>query len=132
MTGLGGVTIVLTKNTSDYATVQIGNGFAITLRSASPDEATLGQVPGVVFFGDRNAPHSNSIAFNGGSAQNFTGALYFPTQTVVYSNGTTSTSQCTQLIAWHIQFQGGSRFNSACTGTGVSPIGAGTASQLVE
>jgi hypothetical protein len=64
---------------------------------------------------------------------NLTGALYFPSQTVVFSNGSSNSSDCTQLIAWRIEFKGGTKFNSNCEGTGTSTIGGGgTTSQLVE
>ena len=54
-----------------------------------------------------------------------TGALYFPKQTVSYSNGTT-TSSCTQLLAYDITFVGGSVFNSNCGTAGVKSIGGST------
>jgi Flp pilus assembly protein TadG len=122
-----GVTIVLTKNTSNYATVSISNGATVTLSAP-----TTGTTAGIVFFADRNAPASSTSSFAGGSNNTITGALYFPSQTLSYSNGASVASACLQLIAWQIQFSGGITFNSNCTGTGVSPIGAGAASQLVE
>ncbi len=122
-----GVTIVLTSNTSGYATATIANGATVTLSAPAS-----GPTAGLVFFSDRNAPNSGTINFAGGSTEAFKGALYFPTQTVVYSNGVSNSSTCTQLIAWHIQFSGGAQFNSTCGGTGVSAIGGGSSSQLVE
>ena len=77
LTGTG-VTIVLTKNTTNYATATVGNGSTITLSAP-----TTGPTAGIVFFSDRAAPTSGTITFNGGSTQVLTGALYFPTQTVV-------------------------------------------------
>ena len=126
LTGTG-VTIVLTKNTTNYATATVGNGSTITLSAP-----TTGATAGIVFFSDRAAPTSGSITFNGGSTQVFTGALYFPTQQVVYSNGTSNSSTCTQLIAWRAQITGGAAFNSNCANTGTSPIGGGTGNKLVE
>jgi len=123
-----GVTIVLTQNTSGYATVAIGNGAAVTLSAPSS-----GNTAGILFFSDRNAPNSGVNSFGGGAAAIFTGALYFPTQQVVFSNGA-GAAACTQLIAWHIQFSGGTAaaFNNNCSGTGVSPIGSSSPSILVE
>jgi hypothetical protein len=85
----------------------------------------------LVFFQDPKAPNSGTDNFQGGASETLTGALYFPSQTVIYSNGTNSSSTCTQLVAWHIQFVGGSSFNSNCGGTGAGTIGA-SPSQLVE
>ena len=123
------VTIVLTSSTgSSYATVTIGNGAQVTL-TASQD-GKLGTVPGVVFFGDRNAPLSNSSNFGGGANFNITGSIYLPSQTVTFNNGISNPSGCTQLIAGKIQFSGGANFKNNCTGTGAVSIGGSTA--LVE
>ncbi len=121
-----GVTIVLTGSGSNYATATIGNGATVTLTAPS-----TGATAGLVFFQNPSAPHSGTDNFQGGAYETLTGALYFPSQTVIYSNGTNSTSVCTQLVAWRLQFVGGSSFNSSCSGTGVTTIGA-SPSQLVE
>ena len=88
---------------------------------------------GIVFFADRDAPNSGVNSFVGGTSEAFTGALYFPTQQVVFSNGA-GAAACTQVIAWQLQFSGGSSstLNATCTNTGISPIGRGSASLLVE
>jgi hypothetical protein len=120
------VTIILTSSTgSNYATVNIGNGANVTLSAP-----TTGATAGIVFFGDRSAPAGNSTTFGGGATMNFSGALYFPSQTLVFQNGITNPSGCTQLIALNIQLTGGSTFQNNCP-TGVSAIG-GSASALVE
>lgn len=122
-----GVTIVLTSSTgSNYAKVVIGNGADVTLSAP-----TSGATAGLVFYGDRRAPASNSNDLEGGAQINITGAIYFPSQLVIFSNGISNPTGCTQLIAGRIQFKGGARFQNNCTGTGTSPIGGG-ASKLVE
>lgn len=126
LTGTG-VTIILTKSTSsNYATVSIGNGATVTLSAP-----TTGATAGLVFFGDRNGPLSNTSDFGGGASVNITGAIYFPTQTVTFTNGISNPSGCTQLIAGKIQFSGGAQFKNNCASTGVTPIGA-SATTLVE
>jgi hypothetical protein len=122
-----GVTIVLTQNTSGYATVNIGNGANVTLSAPS-----TGATAGILFFSDRNAPTSSTSSFAGGSTDVFTGALYFPTQILSFSNGASPSSPCIQMIAWQIQFSGGVQLNSTCTGTGISAIGSSSSSQLAE
>jgi hypothetical protein len=120
------VTIILTSSTgSGYATASIGNGANVTL-----DAPTTGATAGIVFFGDRNAPAGNSSSFGGGATMNFSGALYYPSQTVIFQNGVSNPSGCTQLIANHLQLTGGSKFQNNCP-TGISAIG-GAASALVE
>ncbi len=123
-----GVTIVLTKNTHSYATANIGNGSKISLTAP-----TGGALSGIVFYGDPNAPNNSSIQFQGGASMEFNGALYFPSMSVVYSNGAKNKSACTQLIAWRVSFAGGSRLGRDCEGVGVTPIGGGaTSAELVE
>ncbi len=125
LTGTG-VTIVLTGSGGNYATLTIGNGAQVTLSAP-----TSGAMSGLLFFQDPNAPASGTDNFQGGAVETLTGALYFPSQTVVYSNGTNSSSPCTQIIAWHIQFVGGSVFNSNCGTAGTKAVGGGP-SALVE
>jgi hypothetical protein len=125
MNGVG-VTIVLTSSTgSNYATVTIGNGASVTLSAP-----TSGATAGLVFFGDRNAPASNSNSLQGGSTLALTGVMYFPSQLVIFSNGTSNPSGCTELIAGTMQFTGGATFSNNCS-TGVLPLNGG-ASLLVE
>lgn len=122
-----GVTIFLTSKTaSSYAKVSLGGGATITM--AAP---TVGATAGILFFGDRDAPLSNSHNFAGGVTPSLTGAIYFPSQTVVFSNGVSNPAGCTQLIAGKIQFTGGSKFQNNCGGTGIAAIG-GSNSGLVE
>jgi hypothetical protein len=121
-----GVTIVLTSSTaSNYATLTIGNGATVTLSAP-----TSGATAGIVFFGDRRAPKGNTSTSTGGTALNINGALYFPSQTVIFQNGSNNPSGCTQLIAGTIQLTGGSQFQNSCP-TGVAAIG-GSNSSLVE
>jgi hypothetical protein len=125
LTGTG-VTIVLTGSGSNYATSTISNGATVTLSAP-----TTGATAGLLFFQNPNAPTTGSDSFEGGSTENLTGALYFPSQTVDYSNGTSTTSTCTQLIAWHLAFSGNASFNSNCASAGTKAIGS-SPSVLVE
>jgi hypothetical protein len=121
-----GVTIILTSSTSgNYATVTINNGATVTLSAP-----TSGTTAGILFFGDRKAPAANSNNFSGGAALNITGAVYFPSDSVVFQNGASNPSGCTQLIAGTIQLTGGSKFQAKCP-TGVATIGSGNTA-LVE
>jgi hypothetical protein len=124
-----GVTIILTDYFGSYATATIGNGSKISLTAP-----TSGTTAGLVFFADRNTPHSSQINFQGGADMEFTGALYFPSMTVNYSNDANNKSKCTQLIGWYLRFMGGSRFRRECDGVGTKPIGGGggAAPELVE
>ena len=121
-----GVTIILTGSTSSgYATAKIGNGAIVTLSAPM-----TGTTAGIVFFGDRKASKTNTNNLAGGAALTINGALYFPSQSLIFQNGVSNPSGCTQLVAGTIQLTGGSNFQNNCP-TGVATIGAGN-STLVE
>lgn len=121
-----GVTIVLTSSTgNNYANATIGNGATVTLSAP-----TTGTTAGLVLFGDRRAPLSNINDLEGGAAITVNGALYLPSQNMIFQNGASNPSGCTQLIAGTIQLKGGSKFQNNCP-TGVAAIGAAN-SALVE
>jgi len=128
--GTGGVTIILTSSShSNYGTVSISGGTTINITAP-----TSGSTAGLAFFQDRAAPSTSTDSFSGGATQNITGAIYFPSQPVTYSGGTTVSNggaACTQLLAYKLSFSGGSTFNANCSGTGVASIGASTTT-LVE
>lgn len=115
-----GVTFVLTSSTgSNYASVSISGGSTVNIVAPK-----TGPLAGLAFFQDRNAPTSGSDSFAGGTTQNITGAIYFPSQNVTFNGGTaTGGAVCTQLIANTITFNGNANFNSNCAGTGARGIG---------
>ena len=127
----GGVTIVLTGSGTNYAYLTTSGGGKMTLTALA-----TGATAGMLIFQDPAEPttatgseHTSSF---GPSTVSLTGALYFPTQVVNYSNSVTATATgCTQLVAWQILFAGGATFANGCSGTGVKAIGA-TLSTLVE
>lgn len=107
-----GVTIVLTSSTgTDYATMQI-NGQSVVDLSAP----TSGPTAGVVIYQDRRAPSGGSNVLNGGSTQSLQGAVYFPSQTVTFTGGSSTTSGCTQLLASQVEFRGNSNLKMNCSG----------------
>jgi Flp pilus assembly protein TadG len=145
ITSTGGVTFVLTGDTTHgYATATI-NGNANVVLSAP----TTGPTGGMLFFGDRNAPFSGAPSnnascgsggggssqnqINGGSGQLLTGVLYFPNQSVCYggSSAVIGAGKCTQIIARTISFTGSSDVRLSCAGTGVEPITV-TSPQLIK
>jgi hypothetical protein len=122
-----GVTVVLTSSTgTGYASVDIANGTTVNLTAPSS-----GPLAGIAMFGDRNAPSSTSVVLAGGATENINGAMYFPSETVNFSNGTTNGGSCTQLIAYKLSFSGGTDFNLNCSSYGTSSIGGGPTT-LVE
>ncbi|MGH6794893.1 MAG: hypothetical protein ACREDD_02685 [Methylocella sp.] len=109
--GSGGVSIVLTNSKAPggtWGTVNVSGGAPVTLTAPSS-----GPMQGVVIYMDRAAPTSGADTISGGSTVTITGSLYFPSQLVNYSGGSSS-SACLQLIADNILFSGGSNFGVSC------------------
>lgn len=122
-----GVTIVFTSSTgSNYATATINGGATVNLTAPK-----TGPTAGIVFFQDRNAPAGLAFKLNGGSTQNFGGALYLSKADVTFAGGAgTTVSGCTQLIGDTISFSGASDFALNCDGSGIKPLGS--AATLIE
>jgi len=130
LTATSGVTIVLTSSTgANYATAEVDNGTTLNIKAP-----TSGATKGIAIFQDRAASASGTDTFAGGSSTTIQGALYFPAQMVNFSNGA-STSICTQLIAWRVNYTGGATLQDSCSGYGTTEIGSTTtttATGLVE
>ena len=81
---------------------------------------TSGTYSGIAFFGDRTGSGSNN--FTGGGTSVITGALYFPTQSITYSGGSSGGSDCTQLVADKITISGSAYLKSDCPGDGLADL----------
>lgn len=89
---------------------------------------TDGPTAGLVVFADRNL--KAKINFNGGSSQNWGGAIYMPGVNFTYVGGASGTG-CTQVIADQVTFTGVANMALNCAGTAVKPISSQIA-ELVE
>jgi hypothetical protein len=115
----GGVTIILANDTGGApADVKINGNFTLNLTAP-----TTGSTAGIALFQDRVSCPGCGNKINGGSSSNITGAIYFPTNAIEYSGGSsTGGAVCTQLIAYTITFKGNSTFNSNCNSAGTKTI----------
>lgn len=130
LTATGGTTIILTTSNPSQAcaTTKIDGGAIVNLTAPNS-----GALSGIALYQDRACnDHTLSNKLTGGGTQNIVGAIYFPQQIVDYSGGSpTGGAQCTQLIAWKIDFTGGSTFQNNCTGAGTRSTSL-TGGRLVE
>lgn len=130
LTATSGTTIILTTSnpSKTCATTKIDGGAVVTLTAP-----TSGSLSGIAVYQDRAcSDHTLANSLTGGGTQNIVGAIYFPQQIVNYSGGSpTGGAQCTQLIAWQINFTGGSTFQNNCMGTGTRSVSL-TGGRLVE
>jgi Flp pilus assembly protein TadG len=90
---------------------------------------TSGTYAGIAFFGDRSGSANNNNKFTGGSVLNITGALYFPSESVTYTGGSSTGANCTQIVADTISVTGNSYFSNHCIGDGLADA---LSVQLVE
>jgi Flp pilus assembly protein TadG len=115
----GGVTIILANDTGGLPPDITVNG-NFNLKITAP---TSGSTAGIALFQDRVSCPGCGNKINGGSTSDITGAIYFPTNAVSYSGGSsTGGAVCTQLIAYTITFKGNSTFNSNCGSAGTKTI----------
>lgn len=83
---------------------------------------TSGTYAGILLFGDRAGGTSNNNNISGSTSSVLTGALYYPTEEITYSGGSSSPSACTQVIGYVITFSGSAYVGDSCSGTGVANI----------
>jgi hypothetical protein len=125
-----GTTIILTTSNPNQtcATTKVDGGAIVNLTAPSS-----GALSGIAVYQDRACTdHTLTSSLTGGGTQNINGAIYFPQQTVNYAGGSpTGGAQCTQLIAWIVNFTGSSTFQNNCTGTGTRSVSL-TGGRLVE
>jgi len=116
-----GVTIVLTGTSPGGVTL---NGGAV-LNLQAPSGNSSNPLDGFLFYQDRNASVGNSVTFNGSSAINLTGTLYFPKAAFTWNGDSTSNPpSCTQIVADSVKLNG----NTTITDAKCSTQGAGTIS----
>ena len=116
-----------TINGTGGVTVVVDNNFSITFGTRAHVNITApiaGVWSGLGLMGWSTNSSGLTQNFNNTSTVNIVGAIYFPSQTVNFSNNVdTSASRCTQVIGRLLAFNNNVTFNYNCAGTGVRPIG---------
>jgi len=108
----GGVTFYLTGTGSNYATLRFESGADITLTPM-----TVEPLANVLFFQDPNAPAGGSNQVAGGATMQLTGILYFPSQHVEFTGGSSTSESNVLLVASTLTFTGTSYFNAHYAGS---------------
>ncbi len=93
-----------------YKPVAISGGSTGTLSAP-----TSGPMEGILFFQDRTITADANNAVTGASTLNIKGALYFPTQHLDFSGGSSASTGCDLIVASTITFSGPSSLGAACT-----------------
>lgn len=127
-----GVTFVLTSatagsNPNSIATVNMNGGARLNLTAPSS-----GTYRGVLIYQDRRAPLTNqSNKINGNSQSLLQGAIYMPGQEVEFTGTTGMNTNCLQLVARRITWNGNSSISNVCPPNSGSQAFVGTAVRLV-
>jgi Putative Flp pilus-assembly TadE/G-like len=100
-----GVTFYNTADGYTYKPINISGGGHVNL--AAP---TSGPLAGMLFFQDRSINSPTANALSGGSSDQFTGILYFPTTPLNYSGGSSTDRTYTTIVARTVNFSGGSTY----------------------
>jgi hypothetical protein len=95
------VTFYITENVTQGTNVSVAAGADVTLSAPSG-----GDLPGVLFYQDRNAPAGINHNFTGQSSMNMEGILYFPTHDLKFSGGGTVDPVSTVIVANTVDFNG--------------------------
>jgi hypothetical protein len=113
----GGVTFYLTGSGTDSATLVVESGAIITLTPV-----TTGPLANVLFYQDPSAPPSTACSksktspkcsrFAGGVTMDLTGILYFPSQHVEMTGGSSTDEIEILLVASTVAFTGNSYLNA--------------------
>ncbi len=94
---------------SAYAGINIANG--VTANFSAPTTGGTNSLEGILFFQDSSIPAGSAASyFAGGASMTLTGALYFPTTQLNYSNGINAAY--TILVADTLVFTGGATMNN--------------------
>jgi hypothetical protein len=122
-----GVSFFDTGTASNYKGITIGNGVNVTFSAP-----TSGSQQGLIFFQDPSLSLSiNSTTesfFEGGSSSSYAGAIYLPTTSANWANGTNTNTL--GMIVYDITFAGGAYFKLDTTG--ITTLGGSVSSAMVE
>jgi len=113
-----GCTFILTSSSADTNAGSIGslNLAGGKLDISAPD---TGPYAGLMFYQDRRAS-SGSDTINGNASSILQGAAYFPNQQLSFTGTAGMTTDCLQLVALTLSFNGNSSISNAC------PVGSGS------
>ena len=95
------VTFYLTENSNQGTNIKVAAGASVTLSAPIG-----GDLPGVLFYQDRNSPPDIRHTFTGQSNMTLEGILYFPNQSLKFSGGGVIDPVTTVIVADTVEFTG--------------------------
>ena len=109
-----GCTFVLTSltpnNANSFATMDINGGAEIHLTNS-----TSGTYAGITIYRDSRAAATNQCCqINGNSSSSYSGAFYFPNDTLTFNGTAGMTLDCFQMVAGWLSFSGNASITNTC------------------
>ncbi len=90
-----------------YAPFNFGNGANISFTAP-----TTGSLAGILMFQDRSVVSAAVNQFVGGITMNLSGVIYLPTTPLKFSNGSSTASPYSIIVAKSVVFSGGTKLNN--------------------
>jgi Flp pilus assembly protein TadG len=108
------LTSTTTNNANSFATMDINGGAKVDIT-----QSTSGTYAGITIYRDRRAASSNQCCqINGNSSSSYSGAFYFPNDTLTFNGTAGMTLNCFQMVAHNLSFSGNSNITNTCTPPG--------------
>ncbi len=101
--------VVNGSDVSFYITEDSGQGDNISISAnaqVSLSAPSDGEMPGVLFYQDRNSPTNINHNFTGQATTSLQGILYFPNQDLMFSGGSATDPVPTIIVANTVHFTG--------------------------
>jgi Flp pilus assembly protein TadG len=110
-----GCTFVLTSTTpnsaNSFATMNINGGAEVDISAP-----TSGTYNGITIYRDSRAAATNQCCtINGNSNSSYSGAFYFPNDTLTFNGTSGMTLNCFQMVGLILQFSGTSTITNTCS-----------------
>ena len=105
------LTSTTTNNANSFATMDINGGAEVDISPPS-----TGTYAGITIYRDSRAAASNQCCqINGNSNSSYSGAFYFPNDTLTFNGTSGMTLNCFQMVALRLSFSGNANITNTCT-----------------
>jgi hypothetical protein len=104
------LTSLTPSDASSFATMDINGGAEVDLTNS-----TSGTYAGITIYRDSRAAASNQCCkINGNSNSTYSGAFYFPNDTLTFNGTAGMTLNCFQMVAGWLSFSGNASITNTC------------------
>jgi len=110
-------TFVLTSDSSSTTSASVGNVSMNSNAYLDITAPTTGTYANIAIYQDRRASTCNNFcdSINGSSTSLLQGAIYLPNQNVQVNGNSGFNTNCLQVVAWQLQFNGNATVSNTCS-----------------